>query len=79
MQRSRAVFITGIVYALIGLVLAGGGIWLAALGGSIFYIILGVGILARCTSGDLPRAPCNISSPSPSDQSRRILLRRVNS
>jgi len=46
MQRSRAVFITGIIYALIGLVLAGGGIWLAALGGSIFYIILGVGILA---------------------------------
>jgi hypothetical protein len=31
MQRSRAVFITGIIYALIGLVLAGGGIWLAAL------------------------------------------------
>ena len=46
MQRSRAVFITGIIYALIGLVLAGGGIWLAALGGSIFYIVLGVGILA---------------------------------
>ena len=46
MQRSRAVFITGIIYALIGLVLAGGGIWLAALGGSIFYVVLGVGILA---------------------------------
>jgi quinoprotein glucose dehydrogenase len=46
MQRSRAVFITGIIYALIGLVLAGGGIWLAALGGSIFYIVLGIGILA---------------------------------
>src|ERR1700753_2505123 len=46
MQRSRTVFITGIIYALIGLVLAGGGIWLAALGGSIFYIVLGVGILA---------------------------------
>ncbi len=46
MQRSRAVFITGLIYALIGLVLAGGGIWLAALGGSIFYIVLGVGILA---------------------------------
>ena len=46
MQRSRAVFITGIIYALIGLVLAGGGIWLAALGGSLFYIILGIGILA---------------------------------
>ena len=46
MQRSRAVFITGVIYALIGLVLAGGGIWLAALGGSVFYIVLGVGILA---------------------------------
>lgn len=46
MQRSRAVFITGLVYALIGLVLAGGGLWLAALGGSIFYVVLGVGVLA---------------------------------
>ena len=46
MQRSRAVLITAIVYALIGLVLAAGGIWLAALGGSIFYIVLGVGVLA---------------------------------
>ena len=46
MQRSRAVFINGIIYALIGLVVAGGGIWLAALGGSIFYIVLGIGILA---------------------------------
>lgn len=46
MQRSRSVFITGIVYALIGLVLAGGGLWLAALGGSIFYVVLGAGILA---------------------------------
>ena len=32
MQRSRAVFITGIIYGLIGLVLAGGGIWLATAG-----------------------------------------------
>jgi quinoprotein glucose dehydrogenase len=46
MRRSRAVFITAIIYALIGLVIAGGGIWLAALGGSVFYVILGVGILA---------------------------------
>lgn len=42
----QAVLITAIVYALIGLVLAAGGIWLAALGGSIFYIVLGVGVLA---------------------------------
>ena len=58
MQRSRAVFITGIIYALIGLVLAGGGIWLAALGGSIFYIILGVGILATAAllAGSAARA-----------------------
>src|SRR4051794_20320114 len=46
MQRSRAVFITGLIFALIGSVLAAGGIWLAALGGSIVYVILGIGILA---------------------------------
>ncbi|MBW7962852.1 glucose/quinate/shikimate family membrane-bound PQQ-dependent dehydrogenase [Bradyrhizobium sp. BR 10261] len=45
MQRSRAVFVTGLVYALIGLVLAGGGLWLATLGGSIFYLVLGAGIV----------------------------------
>ncbi len=39
------VTITGVVYALIGLALAGGGAWLAALGGSLFYLLAGIGIL----------------------------------
>ena len=38
--------ITGLVYALIGLALAGGGVWLALLGGSAFYSVAGLGILA---------------------------------
>ena len=37
--------ITGVVYALIGLALACGGVWLAALGGSLYYVIAGLGIL----------------------------------
>ncbi len=37
--------ITGLVYGLIGLLLAGGGVWLAALGGSLFYLAVGLGIL----------------------------------
>src|SRR3954451_10074819 len=40
-----AVTITGVVYALLGLALAGGGAWLVALGGSPFYVIAGLGIL----------------------------------
>jgi quinoprotein glucose dehydrogenase len=44
--RSRIVVtITGVVYGLIGLALACGGAWLAALGGSAYYIIAGLGIL----------------------------------
>ena len=39
------VVITGIVYGLIGLALACGGAWLAVLGGSIFYLAAGIGIL----------------------------------
>jgi quinoprotein glucose dehydrogenase len=37
--------ITGVVYALIGLVLACEGAWLAALGGSLYYVLAGLGIL----------------------------------
>ena len=37
--------ITGIILALIGLVISGGGVWLAALGGSLYYFIAGIGIL----------------------------------
>ena len=33
------------VYALIGLMLVGGGVWLFALGGSAFYLAVGLGIL----------------------------------
>src|SRR3954467_3308129 len=43
--RHPAVTITGVVYALLGLALAGGGAWLVALGGSPFYVIAGLGIL----------------------------------
>src|SRR4051812_8114804 len=39
------VTITGIVYGLIGLALAGGSAWLVTLGGSPFYLIAGLGIL----------------------------------
>jgi quinoprotein glucose dehydrogenase len=49
--RIKAVLkITGIVYALLGLLLTGGGVWLVALGGSAFYLAAGLGIL---TSGML--------------------------
>jgi quinoprotein glucose dehydrogenase len=37
--------VTGIVYGIIGLVLAAGGGWLAALGGSLYYILAGIGII----------------------------------
>lgn len=43
---SRAPVITGVVFLLIGLVLAGGGIWLASLGGSWFYLLAGLGFVA---------------------------------
>ena len=39
------VTITGVLYGLVGLALACGGAWLAALGGSVYYIIAGLGIL----------------------------------
>jgi len=43
--RSRKTpVVTGIVFLLIGLSLAGGGAWLIALGGSLFYAIAGLGI-----------------------------------
>ena len=35
----------GLVIALVGLVLAGGGAWLAALGGSWYYVLAGAGML----------------------------------
>jgi quinoprotein glucose dehydrogenase len=44
-RSAPVVSITGLVYAVIGLTLAGGGAWLAALGGSLYYVIAGIGIL----------------------------------
>jgi quinoprotein glucose dehydrogenase len=38
--------ITGFTYALIGVALAGGGVWLVVLGGSAYYLVAGLGILA---------------------------------
>jgi quinoprotein glucose dehydrogenase len=38
--------ITGFVYALIGVALGGGGVWLVVLGGSAYYLVAGLGILA---------------------------------
>ena len=44
--RSRWVpVVTGVVYCIIGLALAAGGLWLAVLGGSLYYVIAGLGIL----------------------------------
>jgi quinoprotein glucose dehydrogenase len=44
-RPASIIAITGVVYGLIGLVLAGGGAWLAALGGSLYYVLAGLGIL----------------------------------
>ncbi|HEY2010619.1 MAG TPA: glucose/quinate/shikimate family membrane-bound PQQ-dependent dehydrogenase [Rhizomicrobium sp.] len=44
-NSSPVLVISGAIYALIGVALAGGGLWLAALGGSLFYIIAGLGIV----------------------------------
>jgi quinoprotein glucose dehydrogenase len=44
--RSRTVPVaTGVIYCVIGLALAAGGLWLAILGGSLYYVIAGLGIL----------------------------------
>ena len=45
-RRSWSAIIVGIVVLLIGLVLAGGGAWLAILGGSLYYLITGVAMVA---------------------------------
>src|ERR1700733_7656986 len=46
LRSSPVLKITGSAYALIGLLLAGGGVWLVALGGAGYYLIAGLGILA---------------------------------
>lgn len=37
--------ITGVVFLLIGLALAGGGAWLLSLGGSLYYLLAGLGLM----------------------------------
>jgi quinoprotein glucose dehydrogenase len=45
-QNSVALIIFGIVLGLVGLVLGAGGIYLATLGGSWYYIIAGIAFVA---------------------------------
>lgn len=46
MKRSLFATVLALVLALIGIVLAVGGAWLALLGGSLYYLIAGVALLA---------------------------------
>ena len=46
MRSSWVALVLGIILALIGLVLLIGGVWLAVLGGSIYYLLAGLGLLA---------------------------------
>src|SRR5215470_12489924 len=41
----RVPVVTGVIYCIIGLALAAGGTWLVVLGGSLYYLIAGLGIL----------------------------------
>ncbi len=45
-RLGSAAAMTGILFTLLGLALAGGGAWLAVLGGSIFYVIVGCATVA---------------------------------
>lgn len=45
-RRNMAVMVLGWVCILFGLVLLAGGIWLIALGGSWYYAIAGIGLVA---------------------------------
>jgi quinoprotein glucose dehydrogenase len=44
-NKSLIVILLGALFALIGLVLAVGGAWLASLGGSVYYLAAGLGLL----------------------------------
>jgi quinoprotein glucose dehydrogenase len=46
MRAGAAAIILAIIMAIIGIILTIGGIWLAVLGGSIYYLIAGVALLA---------------------------------
>ena len=39
-------WVLGAIFALLGIVLGGGGIWLITLGGSWYYLIAGIGLIA---------------------------------
>lgn len=45
-NRSLLVLILGAFSGLVGIVLAAGGIWLAALGGSVYYLLVGLALMA---------------------------------
>ena len=45
-MTTRRPVVSAVVFGIIGLVLAGGGAWLASLGGSWYYLIAGVGLIA---------------------------------
>lgn len=45
-NRSLAVYLVAAIFALIGMVLVIGGIWLALLGGSFYYVLAGSGLIA---------------------------------
>ena len=45
-KRSLPVLILGVLIGLVGIVLAAGGIWLAALGGSVYYLLVGLALMA---------------------------------
>ena len=45
-NRSLLVLVVGALLALIGAVLVVGGAWLAALGGSVYYLLAGIGLVA---------------------------------
>lgn len=44
-SRSLIIVLLGALFALIGVVLAVGGAWLAAIGGSLYYLLAGLGLL----------------------------------
>jgi quinoprotein glucose dehydrogenase len=44
-QRAPLLILTVVVISLMGVALAGGGVWLAAIGGSLYYLVAGVALL----------------------------------
>jgi len=50
MRAGIAAIILAIIMAIIGIVLTIGGIWLAVLGGSLYYLIAGIAMLVSACS-----------------------------